>query len=167
MATMSEASDDPYELHANRFLDRLQRISRDFHDSDIAVDDLARQLGKDWPQVLAAFWWAARSRSESATARVISKALMACAEGDIAQLQFHRTSADVQCWAEATADYARQICDNPNDAAFLYRFAGIAEVQRGILEITEETRMQMHDVLGFVASRVPELGKRQTTPKEE
>lgn len=167
IATMSETSDDPYELHARRFLDRLERISRDFHDSNEAVDGLTQQLGKWWPQILAAFWWAATANSESAAAQDISEALMACAEGDIAQLQFRRTSADVQCWAEAAANYARQICDNPNDAAFLYRFAGIAEVQRGILKIAEDTRMQVHDVLRHVPDIIPELRDEQATQKEE
>ena len=106
-------------------------------------------------------------RSESAAAHDIGEALMACADGDIAQLQCRRSSADLRCWAEAAADYARQICDNPNDAAFLYRFAGIAEVQRSILEIAEETRTQVHDVIGHVAGRISELGNGQTTRKEE
>jgi hypothetical protein len=88
---------------------------------------------------------------------------MACAEGDIAQLQFRRSSDDVRTWAEAAANYARQLRGNPNDAAFLYRFAGVAKVQSGILEIGEKTRLQVHDVLGSLVSAAAELdntGKR-------
>lgn len=158
---MSETTDDPYELHARRFLDRLRQLSRDFHDGEVVADGLVRKLAKCWPQILAAFWWASRAQSESAAAHEICEALMACADGDIAQLQFRRSSGDVRTWGEAAANYARQLWDNPNDAAFLYRFAGIAKVQSGILEIAEETRLQVHDLLGHLFTAVPKPDNKQ------
>ena len=153
---MSQNDDDAFQLHARCFLECFEQLSRAFHDGDAAVDEVADKMRKWWPQILAAYWWASRARLESAVAMKIWDSLMACTNGDIARLQFRRKSADVKAWADAAANYARRLCDNPNDAAFLYRFAGIAKAQGGILEIAETTRLEVHELLGSIVNAAPQ-----------
>jgi hypothetical protein len=147
---MTESDPEAYELHARRFLDLLQTLAGRFSGSEAAMDQTMQQLAKCWPQILAAFRWSSNARAQSAAAAEICDALLACADGDIVQLQSQRNAVEVKRWAEEAANQAlRQ--ENPNDAAFLYRFAGIAKVQSAILEVAHDTRRQATEVLRELA----------------
>lgn len=146
--------DDPYELHARRFLDRLQRLSAKVRTTDEDLDAILSELNRLWPQILTAFWWTSSQRKDQSFAAELSDAFMACAGGD-ANLEYRRSADDLRRWAYAARDYAERLCDNPNDAAFLYRFAGVALVESGIVDIAQKTRMQIDDVLA-AAKRVLE-----------
>lgn len=143
----ADPDDDPYECHARLFLEKLRRQSQDFTTDAAGVDGPLRGLEKTWPQVLAAFGWAAAARATSPAAQEICAALLACADGDIVALQARRRAADVQKLAEAASAAARRQ-DNPNDAAFLFRYAGIALTQARILEMTEKTGADVQTVMG-------------------
>ena len=149
---MLDGEDDPYELHARHFLARLQRHSHGLAHANTSVDLLIANLDKVWPQVLAAYWWAARERTSSA-GRELCDALMACTTGDIVDMNHARAAADLRKLADSIAATAIKR-GNPNDAAFLFRVAGIAKIQAGILEIVEQTGADIRTVLEL-ASQSP------------
>ena len=152
---MSEQNDDPYERHARCFLQKLQRQSKEFRSGGARVDLPIHRLEKAWPQILAAFSWVSGRRSGSAAASEICDALLACGDSDIVQLQARRRSSDVLKLADAVALSARRQ-DRANDAAFLYRFAGIALTQARILEITERTGANVRSLVGQLLDIVKE-----------
>jgi hypothetical protein len=143
--------DDPYELHARRFLARLQRLSEKVRKTDEDMDGLISELNRCWPQILKAFWWTNSEKKHRAYVAELCDAFGACAGGD-ANIEYRRSAADLRRWSNAARDYAKRLCDNPNDAAFLYRFAGIALTESGIVEIARNTRTQIADVFA-VAKR--------------
>jgi hypothetical protein len=156
---MSEHSDDPYECHARYYLRKLQQESGEFNTGVHEVDRPIRELGKAWPQILAAFSWASAARASSPAAAGICDALLVCAEGDIAQLQLRRRSGDVRKLADSVSLAARRQ-ERPNDAAFLYRVAGIAVTQARILEIAEETGADVRALMGGLLTGIVENNRQ-------
>jgi hypothetical protein len=152
---------DPFELHAKRFLARLQRLSVEVRTTGESIDGILLELNKCWPQILAAFRWTTSERNAKSIAAEIADALLACAGGD-AQFEFRRSAEDVRRWANAASDYAKRLCVEPNDAAFLYRFAGIALVESGIVQIAQETRQQVSEILGIVNAVMDHLNNRES-----
>jgi hypothetical protein len=143
---MTEPDDDPYEVHARHFLGRLQCVVRAMALGSDNVEAVITKLHKTWPQILAGFWWSARNRLASPTAQEICDSFQECANGDIATAQFRRHAADFLRLADSVASAARQQ-PNPNDAAFLYRFAGITMVQGRVLGLTEKTGADIRTVM--------------------
>lgn len=159
--------DDAHLLHAQRFLDRLQRLSTRVRTTGDDIEPLLVELNRCWPQVLRAFWWASSRREQQSFAARLGDEFMACAGGD-ANIEYRRNADDLRRWAYAARDYASRLCDNPNDAAFLYRFAGVALVESGIVEVAQKTRMQISDVLA-VAKKVIERqrGEKNDAPPDQ
>lgn len=152
---MSDHRDDPYECHARYYLKKLQQEAQEFSGGVANVDIPIQRLERTWPQVLAAFAWASGARSSSQAAAEICDALLASANGDIAQLQSRRRSDDVRKFADSLSLTARHQ-ERANDAAFLYRFAGIALTQARILELAEQTGAEVHAVLGGLLKAIKE-----------
>src|ERR1051326_2808429 len=163
---MTVENTDPYERHARRYLARLQRRMREFTHGEAPGDELARRLQKVWPQVFSAFWWASGDRSFSRAAEEIVDALLACSDGDIGELQLRRGSAEVLQLAKSLAATARQQ-ESGNDAAFLYRVAGITLTQGRILEMTEKTGVDVHRVMGHVLEAAKRGDFRRAVAKHD
>lgn len=141
---------DPYELHARRFLDRLQQLTTRARLTNEDLDAILAELNRCWPQVLAGFRWSTSHRKTSAAAAEIGNALLDSAGGG-ADLGYSRSAQELRRWSTATSDYAKRL-QEPNDAAFLFRFAGIALVESGIVEIARETRTKVSDVLALAGT---------------
>lgn len=120
--------------------------------TDEDIDVILAELNRCWPQILAGFNWTSATRHNNTAAAEIGKAFLDSAGGG-ADLEYQRSPQDLHRWSTAASDYAKRL-QEPNDAAFLYRFAGIARVESGILSIAHETRTKVSDVLAFAADQL-------------
>lgn len=163
---MNDDDIDPYELHAERYLFRLQDIVRRFRETTEEMDSLLTQLNRLWFQVLAAWAWSC-SRRDHPVATRLSEKLNACTHGhSIHTLQ--RTPEEVERWSHAVSDFANS---NPiigaNGAAFLYKTAGVALTEGGLLKLSRDHNLPIDDVLKVAARLLKRSMPREGRSTEE
>lgn len=136
---MSSDEADPFELHAARFLVRLQSLTQSFRSSSESVEILLQQFDKQRPQIDAAFAWAEKNLEDSVEAAVLCARFAGCADPGRGNslLNMRQSHAEGRHWIERALESCRRLGSRVNEAVFLGRLAqsefAAGEVEEAIL----------------------------------
>lgn len=119
------ADADPYARHAERYLKRLQDLSRLHRTSAERIETLLEEFDKHRPQIDAAFAWAERNLDCSVDAAVICARFAGCADPRRGNslLNMRQSHAESHHWIERALASCRRIGSRVNEAIFLGRLA--------------------------------------------
>lgn len=118
--------DDPFELHAARFLSRLQSLTQSFRASSEPVEFLLPAFDKQRPQIDAAFAWAAAKLDGSDSAAEMCVSFAGCGDpgGGNSLLDLRQNPAETRHWIDKGMDACRCLGWRNNEAVLRYQLAG-------------------------------------------
>lgn len=124
---MIEIEADPFELHAARFLSRLQSLTQSFRTSSEPVEFLLRALDKQRPQIDAAFAWADNNLSGSDSAAEMCVSFASCGDpgGGNSLLDLRQNPAESRHWIDRALDACRRLGWQKSEAVFRYHLAAV------------------------------------------
>lgn len=122
---MSSDEDDPFELHAARFLARLESLTQSFRTSSEPVEILLQALDKQRPQIDAAFVWADNHLDGSDSAAEMCVKFARCGDpgGGNSLLDLRHNPAESRHWIDRALDACRRLGWQKSEAVFRYHLA--------------------------------------------
>jgi len=123
---VSSDENDPFELHAARFLSRLQSLTQSFRTSSEPVETLLPAFDKQRPQIDAAFAWAAANLHCSDLAAEMCVRFAGCGDpgGGNSLLDLRQSPAEIRHWIDEGLAACRRLGWRNNEAVFRYQLAG-------------------------------------------
>ena len=123
---MIDDETDPFELHAARFLSRLQSLTQSFRASSEPVEDLLPAFDKQRPQIDAAFAWAAANLDGSDSAAEMCVSFAGCGDsgGGNSLLDLRQNPVECRHWIDKGLDACHRLGWRNNDAVLRYQLAG-------------------------------------------
>ncbi len=171
---MSNTDATPFELHARRFVGRLQKLTHDFRTGSVPVESVLEEVDRIWPQIEAGFAWSVENEESMTTAAELCLEFASCGDpaGGNAPLSLRQSLNESRLWIEA-ALVASRVLDLPiQEASCHYQLASIAFTEHDLAEAethAERALRLFHDagdqrlaaisrnVLGLVATANGEI----------
>lgn len=151
---MVDDGDDPYLLHAQWYLQKLQRAYSNFRTStQTSIEEQLVLFGRIWPQVATAFQWASTHQT-SGTAIDLAEAFLSCASTD-KLYEVRRSPDELRSWSQATESSAPLFVDDSMKANFIRHCATEAMKQSEQLAVVVETRSKLKHLLQDVEGIAP------------
>jgi tetratricopeptide (TPR) repeat protein len=125
-----------FELHARRFLGRLQKLTENFRTGSTEVESILEELDRIWPQIRAAFAWSTATQDVSTTAAELCLGFASCGDpaGGDSPLALRQSPAESRRWIEAALIASRRLGSPFHEAGFLYQRASVAFIEQQFME---------------------------------
>lgn len=133
---MPDRDETPFELHARRFLGRLQKLTEAFRAASAEIDFIMREIDRIWPQIRAAFAWSAASQDASMTAAEVCVEFASCGDpaGGDSPLALRQSPSETRHWVEVALVASRRLNWRLHEAGLLYQLASVAFAEQQLLE---------------------------------